>query len=56
MRKERKQTGGSGNGSSPVVKSGKARTAPVTGATVKRLERAGSSESAKIARELAQPS
>jgi hypothetical protein len=37
-----------------VVKSGKATSAPVTGATVKRLERAGSSESAKIARELLQ--
>lgn len=42
----------SGTGSGPVVKSGKASVSAVTAATVQRLERAGSSESAKIARSL----
>ena len=41
----------SGNGSSPVVKSGKTATVTVTTETIRRLERAGSSESAKIARD-----
>lgn len=40
----------SGSNSNPVVKSGKTTTVGVTAATVQRLERAGSSESAKIAR------
>lgn len=41
----------SGNDRSPVVKSGKTgKDNKVTNATVQRLERAGSSESAKIAR------
>jgi hypothetical protein len=40
------------NGRSTIVKSGKAAKVTVTPATVRRLERAGSSESAKIARKL----
>jgi hypothetical protein len=49
-----KMQSASSNGSpntSPVVKSGKTTTGGVTPATVERLERAGSTESAKIARE-----
>jgi hypothetical protein len=45
------QNGNSENGSNPVVKSGKTTTVTVTTDTVRQLERAGSSESAKIARD-----
>jgi hypothetical protein len=48
---KKKQGTVGGNGASPVVKSGKTSPVTVTTETVQRLERAGSSESAKIARE-----
>lgn len=51
----KKQSNSGGNGASPVVKSGKTSTVTVTTDTVRRLERAGSSESAKIAREFIKP-
>ena len=52
IRNRRKRSASASKSSSPVVKSGKRTTkVGVTSATVQRLERAGSSESAKIARD-----
>lgn len=48
-----KKNGKSPATSTPIIKSGKQFSAKVTGQTVRTLERAGSSESAKIAREIA---